>query len=244
MSETSKPLSPRRVIVIAAAVAAICGPLGAMVAAYLPIPHPGTDRAVHDYILSHPEILPEAVEKLKAQDGTKQVAQLRPQIEKAWPGAVMGNPNGKVVLVEFMDFACGYCRQSLGDVDRLIGANPDLKVVLRELPILSPESADAAKMALAAAAQGKYGAFHKAMFAAGRPNADTIAAAARTAGLDPVAAAKIIADPATQAEIESNLTLARALGLNGTPSWLAGDQMLGGALGYDALAKAVAAARH
>ena len=82
------------------------------------------------------------------------------------------------------------------------------------------------------------------MFAAGRPNADTIAAAARTAGLDPVAAAKIIADPATQAEIESNLTLARALGLNGTPSWLAGDQMLGGALGYDALAKAVAAARH
>jgi protein-disulfide isomerase len=156
----------------------------------------------------------------------------------------MGNPNGKVVLVEFMDFACGYCRQSLGDVDRLIAANPDLKVVLRELPILSPESADAAKMALAAAAQGKYGAFHKAMFAAGRPSADTIAAAAHTAGLDPAAAAKTIADPATQAEIESNLTLARAMGLNGTPSWLAGDQMLGGALGYDALAKAVAAARH
>src|SRR5690606_17245635 len=100
------------------------------------------------------------------------------------------------------DFACGYCRQSVAEVDALIAAHPDLRVVIREIPILSPESADAAKMALAAAQQGKYAAFREAMFAAGRPGAATIAGAARAAGLDMDRARKAIADPRIQAEIE------------------------------------------
>ena len=90
-----------------------------------------------------------------------------------------------------------------------------------------------------AASQGKYAAFHKAMFAAGRPNAQTIAAAAQSAALDMAAAQKVVADPATQAEIEANLALARHLGLGGTPSWIAGGKILGGAVGYDALAAAI-----
>jgi hypothetical protein len=81
----------------------------------------------------------------------------------------MGNPAGKVTLVEFTDFACTYCRRSVGDVDALIAANPDLKVVVRELPIIAPASEPAARMGLAAAAQGKYAAFHKAMFAGDAP---------------------------------------------------------------------------
>ncbi|HWU01493.1 MAG TPA: DsbA family protein, partial [Novosphingobium sp.] len=209
----------------------------------VPMPHGASDAMVHDYILSHPEILPEAIDKLRSADAAKQVGAVRAVAEKPWPGAVMGNPDGKVVLVEFMDFACGYCRQSLADVDRLVAANPDLKVVLRELPILSPASVDAAKMALAAGAQGKYGAFHHAMYDAGRPDAASIADAAKKAGIDMTRAATTIASPQAQAEIEGNLEMARKLGLNGTPSWIVGDRLLSGAVGYDALAQAIAAAR-
>jgi protein-disulfide isomerase len=113
--------------------------------------------------------------------------------------------------------------------------------VIRQLPILSPQSADAAKLALAAAKQGKFAAFHHAMYAAGRLTPETMAEAAKTAGVDLALAQKQMAEPATQAEIEGNLTLARNLGLNGTPSWIAGGQVLGGAVGYDALAKALGA---
>src|SRR5690606_28198833 len=87
-------------------------------------------------------------------------------------------------LVEFSDYACTFCRQSLKDVDTLIAGNPDLRVVIREYPILRPESIDAARMALAAAQQGKYRAFHDAMFELGPPSEQSIEAAARKAGLD------------------------------------------------------------
>lgn len=235
---TTKPPSRIVTLALAGVVGLIGGVLGAQLGGLLP--HPGTDRAVHDYLMAHPEVLPEAVERLKANEGANQLAEVGPQAQREWPGAVLGNPQGKRVLVEFMDFACGYCRASEADVVRLIAANPDLKVVLRQLPILSPQSADAAKMGLAAAAQGKYAAFHHAMYAAGHLTPETIAAAARTAGLDMAAAQKVIASPQAQKEIEANLTMARTLGINGTPSWIAGGKLLGGALGYDALAGAIA----
>ncbi len=162
---------------------------------------------------------------------------------KPFPGAVMGNPKGKVVLVEFTDFACGYCRQSVADVDALISENPDLKVVIRELPIIAPTSADAARWGLAAAEQGKYPEFHRAMFAAGRTDAASIEMAARAAGLDLDRARTFIKDPSVQAELASNLELARQLGIDGTPSWIAGGELLSGAVGKETLGKALAAAR-
>lgn len=232
----SKPI---RTYAIAALIGLGGGLVGSLIGPALPIPHPAFDTAVQKAILAHPDVLPAAVEKLKADDGAKQIAQIGPQALKPFPGAVLGNPDGTRVLVEFMDFACGYCKASEADVARLIAADPQVKVVIRELPILSPESVDAAKMALAAARQGKYAAFHHAMFASGHPGADTIAAAARSAGLDMAAAQKAIADPALQAEVESNLGLARALGITGTPSWIAGGKLLSGALGYDGLVKAL-----
>jgi protein-disulfide isomerase len=116
-------------------------------------------------------------------------------------------------------------------------------VVVRELPILSPQSADAAKMALAAAEQGKYGAFHRAMFAAGRPSPETIAAAAQTAGIDMDRARRTIADPRVEAELMRNVDFARQLGFNGTPSWIAGERLLSGAVGKAKLSEAIEAAR-
>ena len=194
-------------------------------------------------ILEHPEILPQAMENLKKREDSANLASVADEVHKPFAGAVLGNPVGTVTLVEFTDFACTYCRQSVADVEALVAANPDLRVVVRELPILSPMSADAARMGLAAAEQGKYPAFHKAMFALGRPSAETIAAAAAEAGLDMERARKTIADPRIDAEINRNLDFARQLGFNGTPSWVAGDALLSGAVGQAELAKAITEAR-
>jgi protein-disulfide isomerase len=204
---------------------------------------PAVEQVVHDYVLNHPEILPEAMERLQQRENAKQLAGVQDEVEKPFPGAIMGNPTGKVVMVEFMDFACGYCRQSVGEVDALIAANPDLKVVLRQMPILSPASEDAARMGLAAAQQGKYAAFHHAMYAAGRPDAQTIEAAARVAGVDLALAQKAVNDPAVKDEIERNMGFARQLGFQGTPSWIIGNEIHSGAVGQQTLAGSIAKAR-
>lgn len=208
----------------------------------------GKERAaieslVHAYILDHPEILPEAMDRLQAREAQARVAPLKGSLETAFPGAVLGNPAGKVTLVEFTDFACTYCRGSVADVEALIAANPDLKVVVRELPIIAPESEPAARMGLAAAAQGKYPAFHKAMFAGPRPSTSSITAAATAAGVDVAAAQKFGAMPSVQQELERNLGLARQLGVNGTPAWVVGGELIPGAVGRERLQKAVDAAR-
>lgn len=201
------------------------------------------EKIVRDYILEHPEILPEAMGNLARRENAKRLAGVRDDIEKPYPGAILGNPMGKVTLVEFTDFACGYCRQSVADVKALIAEHPDLRVVIRELPILSPESAEAARWALAAAEQGKYAAFHDAMFTIGRPGADAIKASAEAAGLDMDRAKAAIADPRIEAELKRNYAFAQQLGFSGTPSWVAGDEILSGALGKDRLAKAIEQAR-
>ncbi|HEU4820008.1 MAG TPA: DsbA family protein, partial [Qipengyuania sp.] len=114
-----------------------------------------------------------------------------------------------------------------------------LRVVIREWPIFEG-SEDAARMALAAAHQGKYPAFYKAMFAAGPPSDATIAQAAKVAGLDLGRARTVAASDAVAAELAKNMQLARTLGFTGTPSWVAEGRVLQGAVGYDALKQALA----
>jgi protein-disulfide isomerase len=197
-------------------------------------------RFVHDYVVANPEMLPEAMDNLKLREDATQLAGIKDDVTKPWPGAVLGNPSGSKVMVEFADYACGYCRQSVEAVDQLIKENPDLKVVVRELPILSQGSLDAAKMALAAAEQGKYPAFHRAMYQIGNPDARTIEAAAKAAGVDLEAARKTIAQPKIEDEIGHNIAMAQRLKFQGTPSWVIGDQLLSGALTKDKLEEAIA----
>ncbi|MEZ5744733.1 MAG: DsbA family protein [Sphingomonadaceae bacterium] len=201
------------------------------------------EEVVRSYILDHPEIIPEAMENLQNREAGKALAEVRGDVERVFPGAVMGNPDGKLVMVEFTDFACGYCRKAVEDVDALIAANPDLKVVIRELPIISPQSAEAARMGLAAAAQGKYPAFHRAMFAAGQPSPEAIESAARAAGLDMAQARAFAESPQVEMELSRNIQIAQQLGFSGTPSWVIGDRMIAGAVGADALAEAIEDAR-
>lgn len=198
------------------------------------------EQVVREYILANPEILPEAIEILRARENAKQVAGSSDKIFEPFPGAVLGNPEGKVTLVEFSDFACTFCRSSIPDVEALIKENPELKVVIRELPIIAPTSPDAARWGLAAAEQGRYPAFHNAMFAVGRTDLASIEGAARAAGLDLERARRFIKDPRVEAEIEANLAHARDLKLEGTPAWVVGEQLLTGAVGKAALAKAIA----
>lgn len=205
---------------------------------------PAADRGaiglvVRDYILAHPEIIPQAMDRLQANQATQLVAANRRAIETPYPGARAGDPHGDVTLVEYLDYACGYCRASVADVDRLIASDPRLRVVFRELPILSPISETAAKASLAAARQGRFYAFHKALYAGGRLSEATIAAAAATAGVT----RPDTAPPDAGVEIAANIAMARTLRIAGTPSFIVGDRVLAGAVGYDALASAIADAR-
>lgn len=200
-------------------------------------------RTTREYLLANPEVLPEAMEVLQQREQLARIEPLRAQIETPFPGAVLGNPQGTVTLVEFSDYACTYCRKSIEDVDALIAANPDLKVVLHEMPILSAESADAARMALAAAQQGRYAQFHAAMFRHGPPNAQTIEIAAKEAGVDLAKANAAIASGMFDAQLSANLALANSLGISGTPGWVVGNRTLNGAVGREAIGEAIEEAR-
>lgn len=201
------------------------------------------EGVVHDYILAHPEIIPAAMDTLQRREDARQLAGVRDAVETPYPGAVLGNPKGTVTLVEFTDYACGYCRRSVQDVQALLKSHPDLKIVVRELPILSEESGAAARMALAAAEQGKYAAFHNAMFASGPPSAASIEAVARSIGLDMAKARAAASSPRITAEVNGNVGFARKLGFSGTPSWVVGDQLISGAVGTDTLARAIVDSR-
>ena len=153
----------------------------------------------------------------------------------SWKGA----EKPEVTLTYFFDYACGYCRQSNPDIERLLKEEKGLRVVYRELPILGPDSVAAARVSLAASKAGKFAQYHDALYAAGRPGPDTIALAARAAGV----AAQPADDPAQEAELKANMTLASQLGATGTPLFVVGNRVINAAVGYDALKEAVEAAR-
>lgn len=197
-----------------------------------------TEQVVREYLLANPEIIPQAMQKLQERDAARAVAASRGAIEDPYAGAWIGNPKGDVTLVEYYDYNCGFCRASLPTIDRLVAADRNLRVVFKELPVLSDESRTAARAALAAASQGKFKAFHDALYAAGPVSDATIAQAAKATGVD---AARIPAD--ADATIRQNMEIAAKLGITGTPSWVVGDQVLSGALPIERLQDAIAKAR-
>lgn len=199
-------------------------------------------RQTHDYLLENPDILPKMAENFQKQQARERLTEVEGDVFKPFPGAVLGNPEGKVTLVEFTDYGCTFCRMSKPHVDALIAKNPDLRVVIREWSIF--EGSDvAAKMALAAAKQGKFAAFHKAMFEQGPPTQDNILVAAATAGLDLAKAQQFMASQQADFELAQNMALAKSLGFGGTPSWVVGGQLFEGAIGEEALQEAIDTAR-
>jgi len=196
------------------------------------------EKIVHDYVLANPEIIPQAMQRLQSREMAKAVDLNRAAFETPFASAWAGAEKGDVVLVEFFDYACGFCRKSNPDIDRLLAEDKNLKVVWRELPVLGPDSVAAAQASLAAARQGKFRQFYDSMFEAGRPTPGAVAQTRQAVG---IAAAPV--SPDMQAEIEKNYRLAQSINATGTPTFVVGDQVLQGAVGYEALKDAIGAAR-
>lgn len=236
-------------VLILVAIAGAVGGAGAMLAwsAYGAMPgaveRAQTERIVREYILAHPEILPEAMDVLRTRETGRLVAAEGPSLTKAYASAWAGNPKGDVTIVEYFDYNCGYCRAVLPEVDRLLAADPRLKIVYREFPILAEESRIAARFSLVAAQQGKFEQFHRALYQAGAVNEASIVDVLRSIGIDPAAARTAAMDPRIDAELDRNLQTARRLGMSGTPSWVIGDHVVSSLLSFERLQQLVAEAR-
>jgi protein-disulfide isomerase len=201
------------------------------------------ERVVRNYILANPEILPEAMDRLQMRESARAVKAVGPGLTRPFAGAWAGNPDGDVTVITFMDYNCGYCRASLPAIAELLRRDPKVRIVYREYPVLGAESGEAARWALAAAEQGKFPAFHDALFAGGQVSQASISAAAARAGVDVARARQAMATPAIDAEIAGNHAFGTQLRMTGTPAWVIGDRVISGALDYAELADAVEKAR-
>lgn len=196
-------------------------------------------RLVRDALIKQPTILVDASEALRDGQYAPVLAANRAALETPFGSSWKGSAKPDVVMTYFYDYACGYCRKSNPDIDRLVAEDKGVRVVFREFPILGADSVAAARVALAASKSGKFGAFHDGLFEAGRPSSETIALVANRLGITPDQAR----DPAIEAEIAKNMNLAGQLGATGTPLFIIGDKVMNSAVGYDVLKDAVKAAR-
>jgi len=214
------------------------------------------ERVVKDYLVAHPEVLQEFLSELekrqsdadaaKHRDGVKQYSQALFYSPRQ---VTIGNRQGDVTLVEFFDYNCGYCKRALADMLNLMKEDAKLRVVLKEFPVLGPGSVEAAQVAVAVRMQDptgkKYLEFHQKLLG-GRGPADRAhaLAVAKDIGLDMARIEKDMAGDEAKATLEENMHIAEALGLNGTPSYVIGTEVVVGAVGLAALREKVGTARH
>jgi protein-disulfide isomerase len=210
---------------------------------------------VKAYLIAHPEVIQEVmteIEKRQAEaeaekhkEGVKQYSKVLFYSPRQ---VTLGNPDGDVTMVEFFDYNCGFCRRALVDMLDLMKADPKLRVVLKEFPVLGPGSVEAAQVAVAVRMQDKDGKkyleFHQKMLTSrGQADRARALAVAKEVGLDMGRLEKDMASDEAKETIDENLKMAEALGLNGTPSYVIGTDVVVGAVGLTALKEKVAAAR-
>ncbi len=213
------------------------------------------ERIVREYLLKHPELLQEVMNELDKQQVQAEAEKHRAAVQEhgatifTSPRQVtLGNPQGDVTVVEFFDYNCAYCRRAMSDMLDLLKNDGKLKFVLKEFPVLGEGSVQAAQVAAAVRMQGKTGKkyleFHQKLLG-GRGQADKARAlaVAKEVGLDVARIEKDMASDEVKATIDENFKLAEALGLNGTPSYVVGKDVVIGAVGKDALRQKVSAAR-
>ncbi len=200
---------------------------------------------IRNYLIANPEVITDAISELqRRRDAAAQLAQVKTiegsadQIFDSKHQVVLGNPEGKVTLVEFFDYNCTYCRRAEADIKKLLDNDPDLRLVLKQFPVLGPGSVEAAKVAAAIAmtTPEKYAEFHDAMLEEpGQTDGDKALAVATSLGLDAdVLKAKIDSDEVKQTIAEA-YDLAGKLNLTGTPSFVTHKEVIVGAVGYDTL---------
>ena len=210
---------------------------------------------VKNYLLQHPEVMQDVMAELekhqKAAEAEKNRAAVvdnNATIFSSPHQVVLGNPQGNVTMVEFFDYNCGYCKHALSDMLTLLKTDPNLKFVLKEFPVLGEGSVEAAHVAVAARMQDvtgkKYIEFHQKLLG-GRGPADKARAlaAAKEVGFDMARIEKDMVSDEAKKTIDENLKLADLIGVNGTPSYVVGDEVVVGAIGLDALKEKIAAER-
>ncbi len=211
------------------------------------------EKIVRDYILANPEIIDEAGQALQKKRDEQLAAQQSKTIEdkaatifNSKNQMVLGNPDGPITLVEFFDYNCTYCRRAVSDMTALLQANPDLKMVMKEFPILAEGSVEAARISVAVKeiAPDKYLDFHRELFSRpGQASATKALEVASDLGLDTDA----LKAAANQADVTAGLQevhqLATDLGISGTPSYVIGKEIVPGAIGFDGLQAMVSSLR-
>jgi protein-disulfide isomerase len=213
------------------------------------------ERIVHDYLVAHPEVLQEAMAELEkrqtAAESEKRKAAVKQHAQALFFSprqVVLGNPYGNVTFVEFFDYNCGYCKRAMDDMLTLMKDDPNLKVVLKEFPVLGPGSVEAAQVAVAVRMQDKTGKkyleFHQKLLG-GRGPANKAHAldVAKHIGMDMPRLEKDMASPEVRATLQESFKLAEVLGMNGTPSYVIGDSVVVGAVGLEMLREKVNTSR-
>ncbi len=212
------------------------------------------EKIIKEYLVSHPEVLEEASAELEKRKQLAEAEKARTEIKNHSDAifnsphqVTIGNTKGDVTLVEFFDYNCGYCKRALADLTTIMKEDSKLRVVLKEFPVLGPGSVEAARVAVAVRMQDsgkKYVDFHQRLLG-GRGQADRAhaLAAAREAGFDMARIEKDMASDEVNVALGENMKLAETLGLNGTPSYIVGSEVVVGAVGLDALKQKVNVAR-
>lgn len=200
---------------------------------------------IENYLMGDPKVLQRVSDALQDQLRRDDIEQARVSLAAfddelyADPDhVVLGNPDGDVTLVEFFDYNCTYCRAAMPDIARLLEEDPNLRIILKEFPILSSESMDAARIAVAVSQvpDADYWTFHENLFTVrGQVDADAALDAAAGIGLNPVTVELAASDENVAQIIQRSYTMAQGLNITGTPTFIIGDEILPGAVGYEAL---------
>lgn len=213
------------------------------------------ETIIKSYLLAHPEILEDVSAELSKRQAASEAQKHEAAVEKnaslifnSPRGVMLGNKDGDVTFVEFFDYNCGYCKRAMADMLELLKTDPKLKVVLKDFPVLGPGSVEAAQVAVAVKMQDpngkKYLDFHQKLLG-GRGQADKARAmaVAKEVGIDMNRLEKDMASPEVRATLEENFKLAEEMGMNGTPSYVIGKQVVVGAVGLEGLKEKVGLAR-
>jgi protein-disulfide isomerase len=230
----------------ALASAVSCAALPARADEFTPAQKQELGAFIRDYLVNNPDVLREAIEALDKHDkATAEAERHKTVASEAGPlfsskyQATIGNPKGSATLVEFFDYNCHFCKGALPDVTKLMKDDTNLKLVLKDFPVLGPGSVEAAKVASAARNQlpgEKFWAFHTKLLATRGPVGKAEAlAVAKELGLDMDKLAKDMESPDIKTGLDETMQLADALQINGTPTFVVGQDVVVGAVGYEQL---------
>jgi protein-disulfide isomerase len=210
------------------------------------------EKFIRDYLLAHPEAIIESVQRfqvtqqqLQAERAAKILVDRRQDLTQSPGTPVLGNPDGDVAVVEFFDYRCPYCKaMATNKFIELLEQDGDVRIVMKEWPILGPDSEFAARAALAAHRQGKYRELHMALFAfKGKVTQSDVLAIAEDQGLDMDRLKANMNSPEVSKELDEVRELAKAIGVNGTPAFVIDDQLIPGAVDMSEIMNRIAAAR-